>query len=1181
MREMSKTILPGGGHADHIPEFIQESPTNAYVRNGQFEKRDVIKKKQPYKDLSTVDLPPTSVGSPMVLEQAGDELMALDPNGTVYSIREDDNSWRVTETNMLPTANDGLLNVFASSSRQHTFCYNTAGTIPVTCVAWSEYAPVTDDAPPESDVQWRIYQGNRLVQQGAITGATCPTILETNGALLVGVLYYQDSTTGSVERVTLSLVAGASVPTTIINLVGADADLPWLAGAIANFPATPPGRANDNCSERSAWMSGLQQDGGNCGTLVAHMASDFSGGVVAVTTSLVGSIVYQRVDVNGNAVGGLINYVNVAANTTNIIHDINVFTDGSIAGIYSAYNYVTRTTTVYSKTFSDLDVADTEQAPLGSFTGLCVKATLDQSAAKAGLGAFTRVLGEPWDLRTDGSSATVLTHWFLFTSATAVNIDAVKDQVIASKGVFNTATDKNSGLEFVLQSFFPQTEPWGKSASDVNTFVVPSNVINRPRTSVLVRVTSSADTFFISSYDSAQSLQTPGSGNQQNYHLTPLKYDSAEQKWYYLNRVVLEPEDTVLINTFNNASTDFKRKSVLSAGESQLRLYSSEHGTALKVLTLPSEQFGDVVTIAAGIPMIWDGDQLLEAAPFDQPEILWIEGINDTVSPQTTLDPNWIQPSITHAQNREWRGIDIVQRFVDNKGAVHRSAPSVRMYAEGLEVSSIGSINVYATSPLSASTRDRFYVSETYIGVGVSSPQLASAITTQTNTSGTVVKSENRDKIRSGGPTDGFRVVVRSTEATYTEGGVLPADPFPSYRDIAVGADRIMVISDTEGGTIFYSKLFEANIYPEFSASLVIELGQNKSLKAIAPLDEKFIVFERDRITVISNNGPDNTGGNGDFFVDELQNTVGCEDPESVVQTPDGVMFYSPQTQTFQMVTRDLQIVEIGQPVEDLTKDMQINAAILLPGRREVRFFVDSNNSGEFGPTPNSDAGTPARPARPRYKNVRGNVPCLVYSYEYKAWSVHRMFDAIAVDATVWNDKPAYITALWVPRHETTWDDTDLLVNRTGIDQGLLIRTPWIRTENLQSFGRFTEIACVGKYLSSWTKNSDDELAAGDVQVTLRYDYQGYQPNETSFRFRANDGDLGTEVADRMQFSVFPGQPKCQAIQIEIEEIQTEKLDDAEPTYVLGEGFVINGIDLRYQTKTGLGDKTLNQRRSK
>ena len=1187
MSEMSKTILPGGGSADHIPEFIQEAPSNAFVRNGQFEKRDQVKKKQPYKAIQTNDLPDPLVGSPMVLEQAGEELMALDPNGTVYTTREGDNFWRVTETNMLPTKNEQLLNTFAASSRQHTFCYNTSGTIPVTCVAWSEYTPSAEDEPASSQVQYRVYQGERLVQTGLIRNATCPHILNTNSPALSGVLYVQrtvGSLAGDIEAALMS-VLGVTTPTTIIANTG-NADLPWLADANADFPATPLNRPNDDCTERQAWMSGLQQDGGNCGTLAATMATDFSGGAIGYTTSTTGSASYRRVDVNGNGVGGSVSVATGGGSTTNIILDLDVYTDGSVAVLYTEYDTSTRRSTVFVRTF---DASDTPDAPVtvtGAVTGLVVKGVITQSNTKSGLLATTIVRGEPWDLRRIiPSFASTQVQIFSSVSATPAGFSTV-DQVLASKSIINDATDRDPGIEFVLQSFYPHTEPVGATNTDADTFVIPSNIINRPRTSVLVRYNLGGEVTFISSYDAAQSLQTPGSGNQQNYHLTPLQYDATTQKWHYLNRVVLEVEDTVLLNTFSDADTDFKRKSVLSAGEAELRLHSSEHGSLFKVLTLPSERFGDLVTIAAGIPMIWDGAQLVEASPFDQPEILTILGVDDTAPGSPEFFPSRLQNEITSGSNVEWRGIDVIQQFVDNTGAVHRSAPCARQYIRGFNAPEFGTIRVYATRPLSATTQpSTFYTSETYLGVGTASPQLASTISVDianyTDLLTTSAVSDNRDKLRGAGVPDGFRRVVRNTEATYTEGGVLPADPFPSYRDIAVGANRIMVISDTNSGIIFYSKLFEANIYPEFSASLVIELGQDKTLTAIAPLDEKFIVFERDAITVISNSGPDNTGSNGDFFVDELQNTVGCEDPESVVQTPDGVMFYSPQTETFQMVTRDLQVLEIGQPVEDVTKNMDILAAILLPGRREVRYFVSSDSTEEFGPTPNTDPGTPPRPARPRYKNVRGQVPCLVYSYEYKAWSVHRLIDSLAVDATVWNDNPVYINIGWEPLVETTWDDTELLVNRTGTDQGLLIRTPWIRTQNLQSFSRFTEIACVGKYLSSWTKNSDGELAAGDVQVTLRYDYQGYDPSETTFRFRANDGDLGTEIADRMQFSVFPGQPKCQAIQIEIEEIQTEKLDDAEPDYVLGEGFVIEGIDLRYTTKTGLGDKTLNQRRSK
>jgi hypothetical protein len=163
---------------------------------------------------------------------------------------------------------------------------------------------------------------------------------------------------------------------------------------------------------------------------------------------------------------------------------------------------------------------------------------------------------------------------------------------------------------------------------------------------------------------------------------------------------------------------------------------------------------------------------------------------------------------------------------------------------------------------------------------------------------------------------------------------------------------------------------------------------------------------------------------------------------------------------------------------------------------------------------------------------------------------------AAIIDST----KDIYVTS-------ETWSDS----------RPVKCRTPWIRIANLQTYGSVDEICFLGKYYSSWNDNGGG-FEAGDVQITLEYDYEGYGAASDVYLFRANAGDLGT---DRMQFSVHPGRRKCQAIRVTIEEVLTTKLDDDEPTYSLGRGFALTGMDIIYTQKAGLGTQTTPARTGK
>ena len=434
----------------------------------------------------------------------------------------------------------------------------------------------------------------------------------------------------------------------------------------------------------------------------------------------------------------------------------------------------------------------------------------------------------------------------------------------------------------------------------------------------------------------------------------------------------------------------------------------------------------------------------------------------------------------------------------------------------------------------------------------------------------------------------------------YTEGNVLPADPWPAYNDFVITSNRMFAVGSELPGTVYYSKLFEENIAPEFSAPLVLSLGRQRNLTAIGKIDDKVIIFTDDNeIFAIYDTGPDNTGANGDFVVDQLQTTIGCSDPESLVEIPDGLLFYSDRSKQFHILSRDLQVHDIGKAIEDTGNTVtNIKTALVVPSEDEVRWYVEADSQDEFGVDPQyAINGIPARPPRPRFQNVLPNNPVLVYNYHYKKWGVFSGQDG--QHAVLYKNQPTYI--------ESDWDTFQASPSAWGEEgHSLTLRTPWIRVNQLQSYGRVDEAIFIAKYLSDWRDNGNG-FEAGDIQVTVNYDYEeDYDtdsplgnPSDT-FLFRANRGDLGgtgsitgsfDEGGDplvlqyrygRCQFTVTPGRPKCQAIQFEITDVSSVAIEASEPNdYVLGRGFSIGGLDLLYSPKQGTGTQTTPTRTSK
>jgi hypothetical protein len=612
--------------------------------------------------------------------------------------------------------------------------------------------------------------------------------------------------------------------------------------------------------------------------------------------------------------------------------------------------------------------------------------------------------------------------------------------------------------------------------------------------------------------------------------------------------------------------------------------------------TLKSRVYGEATYFASAVPCLYDGVAFGEASVFDQPEITFI---NQVQASTNNKYEGWSYEKLTNpADTADWDRFQIVTGYADHLGMLHRSAPSTPVWISGMDAEDddFSSAIIGFSAPLSAYHDQRDYFVEVYQGIGEGAMHLCG------------VKRWNpyRDQISAHvfftmhhRVSNDWYDPIRWSEVLYTDGNVLPADPWPTYKDFVITSNRMFAVGSELPGTVYYSKLFEENIAPEFSAPLVLSLGRNRNLTAIGKIDDKVIVFTDDNeIFAIYDTGPDNTGANGDFVIDQLQTTIGCSDPESLVEIPDGLLFYSDRSQAFHILSRDLQVHDIGKAVEDTANTItNIKSAIVVPTEHEVRWYVEASSQSEFGAQPDiATGGTPARPPRPRYQNVLPANPVLVYNYHYKKWCVHSGQDG--QHAVLYQNSPTYIESDWdiFKADDTAWGEEG---------HSLILRTPWIRVNQLQSYGRIDEAVFLAKYLSDWTDNGNG-FEAGDIQVTVNYDYEedwdGWAPQgnpSDTYLFRANAGELGGtgnisaniyEGSDvpyqyrygRCQFTVTPGRPKCQAIQFEIRDVASTLIEVNEPDdYVLGRGFAISALDLLYSPKHGMGDKTTSTRTSK
>ena len=101
-------------------------------------------------------------------------------------------------------------------------------------------------------------------------------------------------------------------------------------------------------------------------------------------------------------------------------------------------------------------------------------------------------------------------------------------------------------------------------------------------------------------------------------------------------------------------------------------------------------------------------------------------------------------------------------------------------------------------------------------------------------------------------------------------------------------------------------------------------------------MDEKLVIFKESAIFYLSGDGPNNLGQQDTFIKPELVSSdIGCININSVVLTPDGLMFKSKKG--IYLLSRSMQLAYIGANVEAFN-DLKVSSAIVVPEENQVRF---------------------------------------------------------------------------------------------------------------------------------------------------------------------------------------------------------------------------------------------------
>lgn len=364
----------------------------------------------------------------------------------------------------------------------------------------------------------------------------------------------------------------------------------------------------------------------------------------------------------------------------------------------------------------------------------------------------------------------------------------------------------------------------------------------------------------------------------------------------------------------------------------------------------------------------------------------------------------------------------------------------------------------------------------------------------------------------------------------YTTGGVVENLPGPATANIGLYKSRLMLIPSEDQNLVWYSKqVLEAtpvemsDLFTVYAAPTISSQGSTGPTLSISAMDDKFIAFKKDAIYYLTGTGPDNTGASNDFSDPTfITSTVGCSNQQSIVFTPNGLVFQSDKGQW--LLGRGLETLYIGAPVEQYNNQL-VTSSVGIPGTNQIRLCLD-------------------------------NKKTLMYDYYFDRWGTFTNTNVIS--SCLYTDLHTYLTSTGDVFQETP---------NTYLDNGspvlMAFTTAWMNLMGLQGFQRAYLLYILGNYISPHTLN-----------VTVSYDYNNGPVQNVTINPSNFAGTWGSESywgdgiwggpGSLEQWRIFLQQQKMQAFQITVQ----EAFDPTKNT-VPGAGLTFSGLNLVVGAKKG------------
>ena len=543
----------------------------------------------------------------------------------------------------------------------------------------------------------------------------------------------------------------------------------------------------------------------------------------------------------------------------------------------------------------------------------------------------------------------------------------------------------------------------------------------------------------------------------------------------------------------------------LSSGTQTAGIYS-QTGINLATFTIGTQnidtgEIGNDLLISGGFLWMYDG-----YLPVEQNFFLYPDSVEGTPGTGGSMAAQEYFYQVTY----EW---------TDNQGNAYRSAPSIPI---AVTTGGTGSVT------LNIPTLRLTYKTANPVKIVIYRWSAAQQVYYQvTSITAPILNSTSSDSITYVDTLSDASIL--GNNIIYTNGGVVEDINGPASNIFTLFDTRFWLVDAEDQNLLWFSKqviestpVEMSDLFTFYIAPTQAAQGSTGPITALAPMDDKLIIFKANAIYYINGTGPDNTGANNQYSQPIfITSTVGCTNQQSIVFQPSGLMFQSDKG--IWLLGRDLSTNYIGAPVEGFNSSI-VQSAVNVPDTNQVRFTL---NTGQT----------------------------LMFDYYYNQWGT--FVGVPAISSCIYKNLHTFLNSFGAVYQENVGSYVD------GSNPVLLgLTSAWFNLAGIQGYQRAFFFYLLGEYFSPHK-----------LQMSIAYDYNP-APSQMSLISPTNynpplgsDSPLGQGTpyggqSNVLDWRVFLTRQRCEAFQISLQEVY-----DSSFGVPPGQGLSLTGINLVYSGK--------------